>query len=126
MTKTRLGLGVTILGLAVGCSAPAPTGPTLDARVSPTAATAVAAPLTGDNPAAQCQAITGSQYRGVCQAAAALQCSSPESGNAEQCDRLRVYISRDVAECARILWLCPDGFSAFRDETGCGCKVATP
>jgi len=34
----------------------------------------------------------------------------------------RKYVSRDVGECARIRFLCAEGFQAFSDTTGCGCE----
>jgi hypothetical protein len=35
-----------------------------------------------------------------------------------------VYISRDPIACASILFLCPEGFVPFYDDTGCACRLA--
>ncbi|HEX8437685.1 hypothetical protein [Archangium sp.] len=33
------------------------------------------------------------------------------------------YVSRDPAECPAILFICPEGSTAFFNDCGCGCRT---
>jgi hypothetical protein len=38
--------------------------------------------------------------------------------------RERIYFGHSAEECARIRFVCEEGFVPFFDDSGCGCEVA--
>lgn len=123
-TSLLTGLVVSLI-IMIGCSFSGPTAPTN------TGATPFAADLasTGGRFVAHsllaCEEYDR-QFRGICQAARALECESPETQHGPQCGRLRVYVSHDPIKRASIRWSCPTGFESFSDDSGCGCRLPNP
>lgn len=79
-----------------------------------------------DDPADDCDPNNGgADCIGICEPAPGGDDKSKTKPDKIKCnDKDRDYVSKDPAQCAAILFFCPEGQSVFFDECGCGCEPA--